>query len=108
VKKYKAAYKALVDKINALHSYAIVQIGENDSKNSIAFWVGHKDAAEILRVWIDEHNPKGGRVKTPEIIDRLEQYQSWRKGGYDPMPSEITELLDAAILALRKILADEK
>ena len=47
-------------------------------------------------------------MKTQEIIDRLEQYQSWRTGGYDPMPSEITALLDAAIVALRKILADEK
>jgi len=53
---------------------------------------------------------KGGRVKTQEIIDRIEQYRAWRKGGDipQPKPSEITETLDAAMKALRKILADEK
>jgi hypothetical protein len=47
-------------------------------------------------------------VTNQEIIDRLEQYQAWRKGGYVPTLDEITELLDAAIVALRAILADEK
>jgi hypothetical protein len=47
-------------------------------------------------------------VKTQGIIDRLEQYQALRKGGYVPPPSEITELLDAAIVALKKIAAGEK
>ena len=49
-------------------------------------------------------------MKTQEIIDRIEQYRAWRKGGDipQPKPSEITETLDAAIVALKKILADEE
>jgi hypothetical protein len=46
-------------------------------------------------------------VTNQEIIDRLEQYQAWRKGGYVPTLDEITELLDAAIVALKRGEADK-
>ena len=49
-------------------------------------------------------------MKTKKLIEQLERYQRWRKGGDIPQPEpfEVTEILVAALVELKKILADEK
>ena len=51
-------------------------------------------------------------MKTKKLIEQLERYRAWRNDDYgdveQPNPFELTETIDAAIVALKKILADEK